>query len=319
MKTAAMIALPLSTALLTACGSDSDSNSSAGNETSSVSMAMTDAAVDNATNLMLTVESIELKGEGEATTVIDVTDDEGNPLQFDLLALQGSESIDLFTNAELATGDYQWMRLHIDESASYLITDDGAQHSITIPSNAQTGLKVNTPFTLTDSEEEFVIDFDVAKSLTLANGEYKLRPTLRLLDVALVGHINGTVAPELLSSCESPVVYAFEGEGAAFEDINIDADTGPVTSSLVAYNETSASYEYELGFLESGTYTTYLVCDSDDPEVSGDVEAASEASTAVTVSVGESVELDLTLELGLTTGSSDDSATDENTLTDEAA
>ncbi|WP_221793158.1 DUF4382 domain-containing protein [Oceanobacter mangrovi] len=284
MKTPALMILPLVSALLSACGGSSGSG---GSDTAQLSMAMTDAAVNNATSLMLTVDSIELKSSDGTTRTITLNNEAKT---FDLLALQGAQSVDLFTDQTVSAGDYQWMRLYIDEDASYLVTDDSAQHDISIPSNAQTGLKLNTPFTLPANQAAtFVIDFDVAKSLTLANGEYKLRPTLRIVDQAEVGHIHGTVAAELLTDCAVPQVYAFEGSDSAFDDQGSNA--APVTSSLISYNEDNAAYEYELGYLLAGDYSLYMVCDADDPETDEDISAASDAQN-VTVVLDQTVESD---------------------------
>lgn len=264
-----------SVCLLTACGGGSGSSGS-GQGTATLSMKMTDAPVSNATALALWVDSIELK-HGSTTLSYEVNQ------SFDLLSLQGSNAVDLFADQEVPAGDYEWMRLYIDIDQSSLTTSDGGVHGLTIPSNEQTGLKINTPFSLpVNSSPTFIIDFDVAKSLTLANGDYKLRPTLRLIDGDEAGHISGTVSPVLMADCAVPVVYAFAGEGMAFAEL--DSNAGPVTTSLVTLDETSGDYTYTLGFLLNGGYQLYLACDADDPEADDDIEPV--ATVAATVNGG---------------------------------
>ena len=155
---------------------------------------------------------------------------------------------------------------------------DGSTHEINIPSGSQTGLKLNTPFTLLAGEETSkTIDFDLRTSLVLTgSGKYELRPTMRLVDNDLVGSITGTVDPALISSpilCSDPdpdtynAIYVFEGFDVVPDDID-NRNPNPITSANVVWNSDLAEYVFEVGFLEAGDYTIALTCqaDLDDPD-----------------------------------------------------
>ncbi|MCY0965209.1 DUF4382 domain-containing protein [Parathalassolituus penaei] len=283
MNKISALAIAVTTGLgFVACGGGGGSSSS-GSGNASLSMKLTDAPVSNATSLELFVEKLELKN-GSQTLSYTINK------RFDLLQLQGSNSADLFADEEVPAGEYEWMRLYIDTDQSSLTTNDGGVHDITIPSNSNTGLKVNTPFTLpVNSSPTFIIDFDVSKSLTLSANGYKLRPTLRLIDGDDAGHITGTVASSLLESCEVPVVYAFSGANTAFAEL--DSDVGPETSALVKLDEATGDYTYTLGFLLNGDYQLYLVCDADDPEADDGIEPVAATTATVNGAVDNGLEV----------------------------
>ena len=76
---------------------------------------------------------------------------------------------------------------------------DGTPQNLTIPSGAQTGIKLVGGFTIDpDVITEIAVDFDVARSLHESppgSGDYILRPTIRLVQTTLSGTISGTVTP----------------------------------------------------------------------------------------------------------------------------
>lgn len=180
----------------------------------------------------------------------------------DLLAIQGSQFTTLLENESLPAGKYQWVRLMVDtdgELDSYIELSDGNSHELTIPSGNQTGLKLVHAFTLTENgTANFTIDFDVRKSVVY-NGNYLLKPTLRMVDNSEIGHIKGSIDGTLFATncTEAASIYAFSG---SVEPTDISgADTDPVTTALA---NPDTAYSYELGFLEAGTYTLALTCEA---------------------------------------------------------
>ncbi len=257
---------------LTACGSDDPS-------TGSLSISLTDAPVDGATAVVVQFSGVELQGPSGR---VDFDFDELQTI--DLLALQGSKSEILMSESGLEAGNYQWMRLKVNALEntidSYIEFDDGMeQYSMYVPSGAQSGLKLNRPFTIAaGSRTDFTIDFDLRKSVHLpsnANADYKLRPTLRVIDNLEVGTITGTVNQTILTDADIctgvPAVYLFDGTDLDPNDVDqMDDIDGLNAEPVTSANVDTTTGEYEIGFVQAGLdYTVALTCtaDLDDPEV----------------------------------------------------
>ena len=69
------------------------------------------------------------------------------PHQVDLIQQQGGSSAVLLSGVSLPAGKYAWIRLMVDPSASTITLADGSVHPLTIPSGAETGLKLVHGFT----------------------------------------------------------------------------------------------------------------------------------------------------------------------------
>jgi len=261
-----LLATAVSALFLSACGSSDSDNAK-------LSLSLTDAPATGVTAVNIHINSIELKKNSDTFTF-----EIGQ--SFNLLDLQGSASQGLLTDVSLPAGQYQYIRVDVNSELSNLNVGD-TQYDFDIPSESQSGLKLNSPFTLSaNGNANFTLDFDVAKSLSFSNQGYKMRPTIRIVDNNEIGHIAGSVASEIINTCDAAKVYAFESD-AAFSDMSDTA--GPITSSLVTYNEDQTAYEYELGFLEVGDYRIDLVCGEDDPTVADEAGVTSYDSKQVSV------------------------------------
>lgn len=264
--------------ILTACssGSSDGPDGRSGYNKGQLTLSITDAAIDEITEVWVRFKFIELKpADGSAVTI-----EFDSPVDINLLDLQGSLSQDFFTGITVDAGVYNWIRLDVSVSAdgvldSYIVMKDGAMHELDIPSGAQTGLKINTPFTVGEhSDVHLTIDFDLRRSIVMNNGEYKLKPTLRLVDNAEAGAINGSIVSDMTigANCSDDqpdtgnAVYVFAGADAVFDDID-NQDPEPVTSALMTLNAETGEYDYEVGFLPAGDYTVAYTCmaDLDDP------------------------------------------------------
>lgn len=92
-----------------------------------------------------------------------------------------------------------------------MLTIDGQDNELTVPSGSQSGLKLNVQSEIQAGiTYKLVIDFDAAKSIVEAgnSGKYNLKPVIRAQMEATTGAIHGTVSPLDISS----VVYAIVGE-----------------------------------------------------------------------------------------------------------
>lgn len=250
---------------LVSCKSDDDPDKG------KLAIAVTDAPVDGAEAVVVQFTGIEIQGPGGPQSF-----DFASPKTIDLLELTGDESLDLLPETDLDAGEYQWIRLKVNAERG--VTDsyidiDGARYSLFVPSGSQSGLKLNRPFVIAAGGlTDFTIDFDLRKSVhepQNAADDYFLRPTLRVVDNAEVGHINGMIDPNLINAegcTDSSAVYLFDGADAEVDDVDAN-DPEPITTGLVEVNN-DGDYVYEIGFVLAGDYTLGFTCEAanDDPE-----------------------------------------------------
>jgi len=274
--------------ILTACGSDSTDNGG------SLNLNITDAPVDSAAKVVVSFSGVSIKPENGPAYDIDFVDDNGSPAMktIDLLSQQGSNSEPLLVNEALEAGHYNWMRLKVKSSItstdSYIELEDGSQHPLYVPSGNQTGLKLNQGFDITDGGSvSLTIDFDLRKSVLSPNNNseaYKLKPTLRIVNNDNMGHISGIVGSVSLADAACTKtdysVYVFAGENIIADDID-GLDAEPVSTALL-----SESFEYEVGFLDEGTYTIALTCQAEDDNIETDDAINFIGTSNVTVNAG---------------------------------
>jgi hypothetical protein len=307
----------LSTALLGCGGGGGSSGSVAGSTTGTLNLGVTDAPVDDAEHVLVQFTGVAVKPAGgdavdfslsgdsqSCRDLLDGVDPQPTPAGantvrcVDLLAFQGSRSALLLQGEELDAGDYTWMRLDVDaergELDSIIVLEDGREESLFIPSGSQSGLKLNSPFTVVGGEEHhFVIDFDLRKSLNNPQGfpDYRLNPSLRLVDAGDAGAITGTVAASLLTgdcTADDYAVYIYQGDNATVGELG-SADP-PDTSAPVTLDQDSGQWTYLAGFLPPGDYTAAFTCQAgaDSPEAPGDgIEFVASPDSPATVIAGE--------------------------------
>ena len=232
-----------------------DSSSEPSETTGTFNVRITDAPAEfDAVNITFSEISVNQSG-GSAIVVSDSTQ------TINLIEWSNGLSTPL-GSIELEAGTYNQIRLIIDSAS---VTVDGVKSAVTVPSGAQTGLKLTHQFTLEAGfTYDLMIDFDASRSIVShgpkANATYSLKPTIRLVAMATTGSISGTVTiPE-----NAPVAMAMSG-----------ADT--VTTVFVD----TMSGEFQLAFLEAGLYDVVVE----------DSTGARFDSTAVEVTVGEDTDL----------------------------
>lgn len=263
----------------------------------SLTLGVTDAPVDGVTQVVITFSEVQVHASGGDTRRFILS----SPQQIDLLALRNGQQTLLLDHQSLDAGDYEWVRLFIDEAASYVTTSSGAQLPLRIPSNAQTGLKINRSFTLAQNGvASFVIDFDLRKSLHLpqaANQPYLLRPTLRMVEASTTSAIAGTVDAARVaatgcadftatSGATGGAVYVYSGTGATPVDIDNTQSAGqPVTVAPVAQDGNGA-WVYTAAFLPAGAYTVAFTCQATQDLPDSDESMVFQDSANVTVASG---------------------------------
>lgn len=285
----------LATSMLLACGGGSGGTTS---NTGTLNLSITDAPVDSAANVWVEFTGVELKPENGSAFSVDYGT--GNEKKIDLLDLQGSLSEPLISNETVPAGNYNWIRLKVNAESntldSYIELNDGSQISLRVPSGNQTGLKLNSPFTITAGGiSNATIDFDLRKSVTNPVGQpdYFLKPSLKIVDNSQVGQISGTVDPALFSETycgadadgntgAGAAVYLYSGAGATTGDAGSTDE--PLTSALIALNVSSGDLEYEIGFVNADNYTMAFTCEAsdDDPENADTITIELAADISVT-------------------------------------
>jgi len=279
-KRTMVLMLASSFGALVACGGSSTEGSGGSGQ---FSLAVTDAPIDMANHVFVSFSGVSIQpADGER---IEFEFDE--PKTIDLLALQGSASESLLNDETVPSGEYEWIRLHVNAEHdgvldSYIELNDGTQLELRVPSGSQTGLKLVSGFDIpVGGSADFTIDFDLRKSIVLPPGQAAvgamLKPALRLIDNSASGTIAGQVDSELITEyCEDPSsqtgsVYVFSGASAEPSDVRGE-DSDPLITAFVRFGD--GAYDYEVGFLAEGNYTLAYTCEAhlDDPEAADELQ-----------------------------------------------
>jgi len=153
----------------------------------------------------------------------------------------------------LATGSYAGFRLILDTNKSSITLKDGTKPTISFPSAAQTGIKVNldSPIQLTANGSVMTLDFDIGRSFvmrgnTAANG-FNFKPVIRAVAKDVTGCVTGSV-------------HANSATGAAVPNATVEVltagslltDTDP--AHIVRSATTDAAGTFRIAFLLPGTY-----------------------------------------------------------------
>lgn len=159
-----------------------------------------------------------------------------DPLKVNLLDLNNGNAI-IFGSSDVPAGKYTQIRIKID-SAYVVLAGQTDPTPMTVPSGAQTGLKLGPQFSVMEGATyELVVDFDASRSVVETSQGYQLKPYLRVIALELSGSISGTVT----NPDDSPTAFAIQGEDTIA--------TTPV-NSIDGF--------YRLSFLPAGSYTVSI-------------------------------------------------------------
>ena len=213
-------------------GCSNDNVTSPKNDTGTLRVLLTDAtAAYDAVNVTFSEVSVHLGNEiSEADSLSNwiVISDEVKT--FDLLTLSNGAT-SLLGEKTLDEGHYTQLRLTLTDAE---VVVDGTPYKLDVPSGV---LKFVSGFDIKDETPmELIVDFDAARSIhqTGKKGDYKLKPTIRIIKQTETGSIGGTV----INYSNLPVAYAIAG-----------ADT--ITTTPV----NSDNGRFTLAFLSVGTYS----------------------------------------------------------------
>jgi hypothetical protein len=267
---------------------------------STLNVSLTDAPMSRAgvQSVFITVTGVEVKPTNGPSKTLSLA----TPLTVDLLTLEGGNVASLVNGASVPAGSYEWIRLMLDTSAGknyVLVCSDGTttcaspdQVALTIPSGAQTGLKVVRGFTMpVNGAIHLVIDFNVNSSIVPIpnSASWHMKPTLRVVETDTVGSIAGTISAATMATasfattaCSTstdpmnlPTVYVYATQSATTnvtpDDIfNTDPaqPVQPIVTQVTTYNAADGSASFDIQWLASDSgynnYTVAFTCDPDD-------------------------------------------------------
>lgn len=275
-------AAALAAVALTACD-----ESTSPNGTAQLTVLLTDAASMYLDSAEVDIGAVELIGGEGGPIVLSLNGTEGF---VDLMQLQGVAT-QVLADVEIPAGTYSQLRLVVEAARvklapGYTFNDGSIRDDLTVPSGAQTGIKLNLKDA--DAEENeggveiaggqtvLVVDFDVHQSFVIqGNPETPagingilFKPTLRVVVNDIAGSISGTVSTEIADFDLSTVVVMAEPvDGTTLEPYQSMMGTATVDP-------------------EDGSYTIWYL-------VPGDYDVSLDAgegftADAVPVTVGES-------------------------------
>jgi len=172
---------------LTACSKDK-ADAQLDNGTSYLSVRMIDAPAGY-DSVLVDIIGFEVKMNGSGTTFLNL-----NPGIYNLLDyVNGVDT--LIASGGLPSGRVQQIRLILGNANRVVV--NGVSYPLSTPSAMQSGLKLQVHKELLSGiSYQLLLDFDAHQSIvTTGNGEYILKPVIRVVDQALNGSVTGSVLP----------------------------------------------------------------------------------------------------------------------------
>lgn len=323
--------LPISSILLVlaACGGGGGGSSSMSDDSSTapgtVSFGLSDAPVDGLSEVVITIDSIELRRKGgndcDADTATDdcvfidqFTEDgeDTDTIQVDLLTLQGGDNKIIVEGLALEAGEYDQLRLSVnDEDTNFSwvkeFENGDVLKELKVPSDE---LKLGGFTVESAGVQVFVIEFDLRKAMTYNPGpdRYILKPTgVRVVDVEAAASIFGTVDSGLFIGNSSVpcvdkndvnvgnVIYVYQGHSLATDNLadNFDSilDVNAPDTAIAPYTSqtVAADGSYAISSLPAGNYTLAFSCQAanDDPDILDGIAIPAPETEIVELSLGE--------------------------------
>jgi len=268
----------LLTVFLVACDSSSTSSGDALITKSSLSIGITDAPIDDAKAVNITITKIEISSS---------TEDEGWEVYYEESEAEPAETIDLlefskgnvfkFDSKDFDSGEYGQIRLYLSETAedNTITLLDDTVHNLDINSGIQNnGVKLVSGFAIKEGvETELTIDFDVRKSIVVKKPNanpptYSLKPTIKLISNDVSGSIIFTEpAVGNVGMTAGNVFFLYvagadiSGELTEYEVANSEAEVAyeNAQSSAIAFvgEDDSGIVKIIFPFLDYGSYDLY--------------------------------------------------------------
>ena len=320
MKHLPLVLFPLTALLLAACGGggsggSNSSNTATSSGTSKLSLRLSDAPVEHASKVCIAISALRLKRvddiEEHLWTPLSLLpavsgqdeclpdgysiplDSSGAPrfLYLDLLHYQQGNSHLLLSDSDIASGDYEQLRLKVEDGrsmtldgtpehpSSYVLDDNGHTLPLEVPSSE---LKLGSFTASADGALSYQIEFNLRHALVLpGHGRYyKLKPSgVELLTVASLSSLQGEVADTLCAGDLSQAgVYLYPARGSStLPYLGLSSTSkagGPQYSTLLQQATSSSAASYQLFYLQPGSYDLALICNASDDAVVDEDESS---------------------------------------------
>jgi hypothetical protein len=271
---------------------------------------VTDAPIDNATAVNISIASIELDGDAGDSTTQPQFVTFSPATQVDVYSAQGGAEAALITYLPIATGFYTSMKVTLvadSLSASSSITLPDGTHILYIPNgdSSVVTVPISTPPPPARSGMPFAsggianltIDFDLRASIIQDpndSSKYLLIPCMRAVQNELSGTITGGISTALESNNGSgcvPAVYAYQWVNSmpvTPTDLNLNATPGsvqPYATALVGLNGTTQTFNFSIAYLPAGQYTLAFTCNADQDIATQDNSAQVNFTSVVNATV----------------------------------
>jgi hypothetical protein len=229
----------------------------AGTGTLALYLADSPTDAENVTGVYITINEIQYHMNDVWTTCEEFA----GPKTYNLLELTDGNS-SLLGDLVLPAGHYNQIRFMLDapemgqdpaNPGCYIEFADNSTEPLFVPSGNTTGYKAVGEFTVpVDGAVNVTADFDLRKSVHLADSHYILQPTIRLAVNSEAGRISGVITNN--STYTDIIVFAYEdGAWAETED---DEPVYPASRFPNAVNSGKMCDDghYTIPLLAAGTY-----------------------------------------------------------------
>lgn len=202
------LAVALIFGLATACKDDDKSSTNDGKAT--MKFRLTDApAVYDA--VLIDIEDVEVHSESSGWVSLKTV----KPGIYNLLDFRNGLDT-LFAQGEVPAGKVSQIRLILGSDNSVVL--NGISSPLKTPSAQQSGLKLQVNYTLEAGVVyEFWLDFDASRSIVVkGNGDFSLKPVIRVFTKSSTGSIDGYVSP--ISAQSNILAYSGNDSASAISD-----------------------------------------------------------------------------------------------------
>jgi hypothetical protein len=254
-------------ALFSGCGGGAgDANPGAADPVTpamgNISFSITDGPRADTRAMVLHITGMEL---GHSNGDVITLDMPNGAVSADMMQLQNGVHVSLVTGVDIPMGQYDWVRLHVDLSQSYVeLSGTGGQHGMHMGSDATNGIEVHEPFELLDSiNHEFMLEFDLQRGVQhhdmgMMGVEYELHSAMRLVDMEHAGGLSGMIDASMIDinhpDCDQEPggnwAYLFPGDATVPDDVaasDTDGISGPITTDRVEMDPATGDHNYHFG------------------------------------------------------------------------